>query len=410
MNPDPHPNAPIKPPPPLRNDIAAEFMLRPDITFLNHGSFGAVPRVVFDAQMEWRRRLEAEPVELLAPARRGTELLQATKEPVAALLGMASNDFGLVTNATEGINAVLRSLPLSKEPAERNELLTTTHVYGAVRKAMQFVADRDGWTYREVDVPLPVSSSAQIAERIIGALSHHTRLLVIDHVTSPTALIFPVEEIAAECGRRGIEILVDGAHAPGMLELNVPKIGATYYAGNLHKWCCAPKGCGFLWVNRAHQQHVHPLIISHHLGEGFTPEFGWQGTRDVSAWLTIPAALQYMAAMRWERIRRHNHELAVWAHRVLLDRLNVRPISPIDGSLLGSMAAAPMPGSLHEMDETRACDFQKRLYHEFQIEIPIMRWQDRCYMRVACQIYNQAAQYEKAADIIARLAASRGTR
>jgi len=384
--------------------MAGEFMLRPDITFLNHGSFGAVPRVVFDAQTEWRRRLEAEPIELLAPSRRGTELLAASKEPVGKLLGMASDDFGLVTNATEGINSVLRSLPLGKRPTARNELLTTTHVYGAVRKAMQYVAERDGWTYREVDVPLPVTSSAQIAERVIGALSDRTRLLVIDHITSPTAMIFPVEQIAAECARRGIEILVDGAHAPGMLELNVPKVGATYYAGNLHKWCCAPKGCGFLWVNRDHRQHVHPLTISHHLGEGFTPEFGWQGTRDVSAWLTLPAALQYMESLGWEGVRRHNHELAVWAHRMLLDRLKVRPISPIDGSLLGSMAAALLPGGLHAMDERQACDFQQRLYHEFKIEIPIMRWQDRCYTRVACQVYNQAAQYEKAADTIARLA------
>lgn len=378
-------------------------MLRPDITFLNHGSFGAVPRKVFEAQAQWRQRIEAEPVELLSPARQGAELLDAAKRPVAQLLRMPPDDFGLVTNATEGINAVLRALPRDRQD-QRDELLTTTHVYNAVRKAMQFVADRDGWTYREIDVPLPVSSADDIADRVIDSLSDRTRLLVIDHVTSPTALIFPVKQITAECARRGIDVLIDGAHAPGMLDLDVPSIGATYYAGNLHKWCCAPKGSGFLWVRRDRQKEVHPLIVSHHLGEGFKAEFGWQGTRDVSAWLTIPTALQFMSELGWETVRSHNHVLATWAHMMLVSRLKLVNLSPLDGNLLGSMASFPLPPPLHTMNEAQITQMQRRLYDQYRLEMPLMLWQGKYYFRISCPAYAKPQDLIRAAEVVEQIA------
>ena len=375
-------------------------MLRPDITFLNHGSFGAVPRKVFEAQTQWRERIEAEPVELLG--RRGVELLDAAKQPLAQLLRMAPDDFGLVTNATEGINAVLRALPRDRRD-NGTELLTTTHVYNAVRKAMQFVSERDGWSYREIDVPLPVSSANDIADHVIGGLSERTRLLVIDHVTSPTALIFPVKQITAECARRGIDVLIDGAHAPGMLDLNVPALGATYYAGNLHKWCCAPKGSGFLWVRPDRQKDVHPLIISHHLGEGFKAEFGWQGTRDVSAWLTIPAALQFMADLGWETVRSHNHALAMWANVMIAARLKLPNLSPLDGSLLGSMASLPLPLPLHTMNESQIIQVQRRLYDQYRLEMPLMLWQGKYYFRVSCPAYTTSQDLMRAAEVVEQI-------
>jgi isopenicillin-N epimerase len=393
----------IQPPPvpPALQGIKSQWMLRPDITFLNHGSFGALPRKVFEAQRHWRERLEAEPVELLG--RRGVELLDSAKQPLAEFLRMAPQDFGLVTNATEGINAVLRALPRDRREA-RDELLTTTHVYNAVRKAMQFVAVRDGWRYREIDVPLPVTSADEIADRVISALSDRTRLLVIDHVTSPTALIFPVKQIAEQCAKRGIDILIDGAHAPGMLDLDVPALGATYYAGNLHKWCCAPKGSGFLWVRRDRQNEVHPSIISHHLGEGFKAEFGWQGTRDVSAWLTIPAALQFMADLGWQTMRSHNHALATWAHAMLAASLKLPNLSPLDGSLLGSMASLPLPPPLHTMSEAQICQVQQRLYDEFRLEMPLMLWQGKYYFRVSCPAYVGADDLRRAGEVVGRIA------
>ena len=331
------------PPAPFRPGIAAEWMLEEHVDFLNHGSFGAVPRAVFDHQTEWRRRVEARPVETLA--RRGDELTRSAKDAVGEWLGMQPDDFGLVTNATEGVNAVLRSLEL--RPGD--ELVTTTHVYNAVRQAMRYVAGRAGAVYREVEVPLPVSSPGDVAGRLLESLNSRCRLLVIDHVTSPTGLIFPVEQIVRACDERGIDVLVDGAHAPAMLPLDVQSISAAYYAGNLHKWAFAPRGAAFLWVRPERQAAIHPAVISHRLGEGLAREFGWQGTRDVTAWLTAPRAVAFLQSLGEQRVRDHNHLLAAWAHRMLCQRFGVEPLSPADGSMLGSMATVTLPARLQDM-------------------------------------------------------------
>jgi isopenicillin-N epimerase len=373
-------------------------MLDPKITFLNHGSFGAVPKCVFVEQTRWRLRVESEPVELLA--RRGPALLEESRGAVGQWLGMRPEDFGFVTNATEGVNAVLRSMELG--PGD--ELLTTTHVYNAVRQAMKYTAGRAGATYREVEVPLPVPSPEHVYEAVVGALSARTKLLVIDHITSPTALLFPVERIAAEAARRGVEVLVDGAHAPGMVPLDVPRVGAAYYAGNLHKWACAPKGCGFLWVRPDRQAGIHPLVISHHLGEGFSREFGWQGTRDVSAWLSIPRALQFMAELQWDRVMAHNHAMAGWVQQMLCRAWNVAPTSPADGSMLGSMASVPLPAPLDRLTEAQSADLQQRLYAMHRIEAPIMLWGGGAFIRPCCQVYNTPADYERLANVIAEIA------
>lgn len=369
-------------------------MLKPGVAFLNHGSFGAVPRAVFDAQTEWRRRIESEPIELLG--RRSFALIAEAKKPMGDLLGMSPADFGLVTNATEGINAVLQSLRL--EPGD--ELLTTNHVYHAVRQAMRLTARRAGAQMREVAVNLPVQSPGQIARTVLDALSPRTRLLVIDHITSPTGLVFPVQQIIAGCESRGVEVLVDGAHAPGMVPLNVEKLGATYYAANLHKWVCAPKGSALIWVKPSRQKEVHPAVVSHFLDEGFVREFGWQGTRDISAWLTTPTALGFMAELGWDSVMDFNHRMAVWAHRLLCRKWEVEPISPLDGSLLGSTASVPLP-ALEKLSVEQIDALQERLYREFGIEVPLMRWNGRVLLRVSCQVYNEPGDYERVVEAIA---------
>jgi isopenicillin-N epimerase len=388
----------IQPPALLRPNLRSEWLLDERITFLNHGSFGAVPRCVFDEQTQWRRRIEAEPVEIIA--RQRVDLLTRAKFQIGSWLGMRADDFGFVTNATEGINAVLRSLAFRAG----DELLTTTHVYNAIRKAMRFVCERSGAGYREIDLPLPLASSQGIADRVLEGISSRTRLVVIDHITSPTALVFPLERIIAECNRRGIDVLVDGAHAPGMVPLDVPALGATYYTGNLHKWAAAPKGTGFLWVRPEKQNEIHPLIVSHHYGEGFVAEFGWQGTRDLAAWLAAPRGLAFMAELGWDRVMSHNHQLASWAHRMLCERLDLTPLSPLDGTLLGSMATLRLPRQLAEMNDAQAQAVQRRLYDEFRIEVPIMQWSGRCFIRPCCQVYNTAAEYERLAEAIHALA------
>jgi isopenicillin-N epimerase len=387
----------LNPPMPLRPGLRSEWLLDERIAFLNHGSFGAVPRVVFDEQTAWRLRIEAEPIEYLG--RRAQELVAAAKQPLGEWLGMAGEDFGLVTNATEGINAVLQSLDLRAG----DELLSATHVYNAVRQSMRVIADRRGATCREIALPVPLASAEQILERVVGGLSPRTRLLLIDHATSPTALVFPVQAIAAACADRGVDVLVDGAHAPGMLPLNVPGVGAAYYTGNLHKWPCAPKGCAFLWVRPDRQAGIHPLAVSHHRGEGLAREFAWQGTRDFSAWLAMPRALAFMSDLGWDRVREHNHAMAVWFQQMLCRRWDVQAISPPDGSMIGSMAAIPLPAPLDRLTVPQAAALQQRLYRDLRIEAPIMLWNERAFVRPCCQVYNTAAEYERLGDAVLRL-------
>jgi isopenicillin-N epimerase len=387
----------MSPPTPLRSNLRDLWMLKPGVKFLNHGSFGALPRQVAEVQSQWRQRIEAEPIEIIG--RRRPELIEAAKIPVANRLGMQPGNFGFVTNATEGVNAVLRSLKL--QPGD--ELLTTNHVYHAVRQAMKLVARNAGATCREVQIPLPIQSADEICERVVSAISPATKLLVIDHVTSPTALVFPLEKIITACKEKGVDVLADAAHAPGMLPLNIETIGATYFTANLHKWICAPKGTAILWVAPDHQADVHPTVISHHLDQGFAEEFSWQGTRDLSSWLTAPAAFAFLENLGFERVLAHNHQMAVWAQQLLTSRWNVQPISPMDGSLLGSMVTVPLPDPLGKITGPQVQALQQRLYDEFQIENPLVSWDDRLMLRVSCQVYNLPHEYEFVADTIRHL-------
>ncbi len=370
-------------------------MIKPDVAFLNHGSFGALPRCVFEAQNQWRLRIEAEPVEIIG--RQAATLIDRAKADIGEAFGMDAGDFGMVTNATEGANAVLRSFPLESG----DEIVTTNHVYHAVRRTMQYVAQQSGAAYREINIPLPVSSSDEIRDRVLQGIGPKTKLLVVDHVTSPTALVFPLAQIVSGCRAKGVQVLADGAHAPGMLPLNVPEIGADYYTGNLHKWVCGPRGSAFLWVSPQRQQSVHPTVISHHLNEGFSKEFGWTGTRDLSAWLSVPSAIAFLNELGWQQVMDHNHRLATWAQQMLCNRWGVEPVSPIDGSLIGSMATLRLPGSLRASRDLPA--LQQRLYDEFKLEQPLIAWAP-AMLRVSCHVYNKPEEYERLAGAILKLA------
>jgi isopenicillin-N epimerase len=381
-------------PQPFPASIRDLWMLNPKVAFLNHGSFGAVPRPVFDAQDEWRLRLERDPIELIGRKCRG--MLDGVKEAVGGVLGMRADDFGLVTNATEGINAVLRSYPLKMG----DELLTTNHVYNAVRQAMKFAAGRVGATYRELEIGLPIASSKQIEEAVLSGISEKTRLLVIDHVSSPTATIFPIRQIIAACNEQGVDVLVDGAHAPGMMELDIANLGAAFYAGNLHKWCCCPKGSAFLHVRADRQGSIHPNVISHDLGKGLVAEFNWQGTRDLSSWLTIPTALEFMASLGWEKVRGHNHAMVAWGQEMLCGMWGVESVYG-EEALFGAMATLRTPAGLgrHVFEEV-----QQRLYTEFGVEAPIVDWGGVRHTRISAQVYNVPGDYERLGEAVVRLA------
>jgi isopenicillin-N epimerase len=385
------------PPAPLLPNLRDQFMLAPSLKLLNHGSFGAVPRVVFDEHTLWRTRIENDPVEILA--RQSPKLIDAAKSAAGNSLGMNPADFGLVTNATEGINCVLRSRQFNSG----DELLTTNHVYNAVRQAMKYVAQRAGAAYREIDILTPLQSPGAILRPILSSLTPRTRLLVIDHITSPTAIVFPVAEIIAACAERNIDVLIDGAHAPGILDLNVARLAPAYYSGNLHKWAFAPKGCAFIWVRPDRQTDFHPTIISHNLGKGLPAEFVWQGTRDFAAWFTIPRAFQFMTDLGFEKILTHNHQMAVWANQMLCARWKTSALTPIDGSMLGSMATVPLPRPLDNLSDEQLGTLGSRLHAQFDIEVPFFRWQDASHVRPCCQIYNSPEDFFRLADTIQKI-------
>jgi len=309
--------------------FAALWPLERDIAFLNHGSYGACPREVLDVQAALRAELEAEPVRFL-----GRELdgrLDEAREALAAFVGGDADDLAFVSNATSGVNAVLRSLALK----EGDELLTTDHVYGACRNTLDFVARRTGARVEIVPIPFPVSSPDVIVESVMARVTPRTRLALLDHITSPTGLILPVERLIAELSQRGVETLIDGAHAPGMVPVDLRRLGATYYSANCHKWICAPKGSAFLWVRRDRQADIHPLTISHgatgeHPGRTrFRLEFDWTGTQDPTAWLSVPKAIDYMGKLvsgGWPALMARNRALALAARELLCAAAGTPPV------------------------------------------------------------------------------------
>ncbi|MCA9295575.1 MAG: aminotransferase class V-fold PLP-dependent enzyme [Phycisphaerales bacterium] len=392
------PRLPVLPP------LSGGWALDPSVTYLNHGSFGARANTVLAAQQEWITRFERNPLEWVD--RRRPEILATARRRLADFLRTDPNTLGFVVNATDAVNCIIRS----REFTSGDELLTVSHVYNAVRLTMRYIAGRSGTTYREIDLPFPITGPEEVVDVVSRAITPNTRLVVIDHITSPTGIILPVERIAAHAAERGIEVLVDGAHAPGMLDLDLDRLaeaGVTFYAGNLHKWVCAPRGAAFLWVRGDRQAGIHPNIISHHFDEGLTQEFDWQGTRDFSAWLCVPDAIDAMAAIGWDRIREHNHTLTNWVHRLLTSRWGVEPASPIDGSMLGSMVTVRLPAGIERWGTSEA--LRRHLAEAHQIEVPIIEWGGRWWLRASCQIYNRPAEYERLAGIIVELATSEPT-
>lgn len=366
------------------------WSLDPAITFLNHGSFGATPRVVLEKQNEYRAQMEREPVRFFV--RELEPLLDDARLTLAQFVHADPDGLVFVPNATAGVNAVLRSLDLDKF----DELLITSHEYNAVRNVVEYVAGIAGARVVVADIPFPITSPEAVVEQVLENVSSRTRLLIIDHVTSQTALILPVQRIVAEMQARGIDTLVDGAHAAGFLPLDVRAVGAAYYTGNLHKWVCAPKGAAFLHVRENRRASIRPIAISHGANSTradrsrFRIEFDWTGTFDPSAWLAVPEALRTMASLvegGWPEVIRRNRELALRARDLLCNTLGLD--KPAPDEMLGSMVSLILPDGDRET-------LQDRLLFEHGIEVPIMPWPGRV-MRISAQLYNSIADYEKLA-------------
>lgn len=389
------------------NPLRDHWLLDPDITFLNHGSFGATPVAVLARQDEYRTRMEREPVRFLV--RELEPLLDAARESLAAFVGADAAGIAFVANATAGVNAVVRSLDLDKH----DQLLVTTHEYNASRNALEYAAQLAGAQVRVVEVPFPIASPEAIVERVIDAVTQRTKLLLVDHVTSQTGLVFPVEQLVAEMNRRGIDTLVDGAHAPGMLPLDLRSLGAAYYTGNLHKWVCAPKGAAFLYARDNRRAALRPVAISHGANSTrsdrsrYHLEFDWTGTFDPTAWLCVPDALELIGSLvpgGWPAVMQRNRALALRGRDILSSRLGIAPPAP--DRMLGSMAALPLPdGSLDTAPSLYGDPLQDALLDTFKIEVPIVPWPapPKRLVRISAQLYNEEAEYERLADALATL-------
>jgi isopenicillin-N epimerase len=376
------------------------WLLDPEVTFLNHGSFGSCPQPVLDVQGDFRRRFEREPVRFVDRMLEG--LLDETRVSVGAFVGADPEDLAFVANATTGVNTILQSLPLGKA----DDLVVTDHAYNACRNALDHCAERAGARVQVVRVPFPVRDPDEIVASVLSVITPRTRLALLDHVTSPTALIFPVARLVRELTARGVETLIDGAHAPGMVPLDLRAIGATYYTANFHKWCCAPKGAGLLYVQRDRQKKIRPLVISHGANSQRTDrsrfhlEFDWTGTHDMSAILSIPYALRYLDGLvpgGFAALMPMNHALALEARRILADRLHLQ--LPCPDEMVGSMAAMPLPDAGTNDAESLHTALQDR----WKIEVPVFAWPalPQRLVRVSAQIYNQRAEYERLAAALA---------
>jgi isopenicillin-N epimerase len=367
------------------------FLLDPEVAYLNHGAYGAPPVEVIEAADAVRQRMEREPS--LFAEREFKQRQRAVAGLLAGFVHAEAGNLALVENATTGANAVLRGL----EFAAGDEILITDQTYGAVRNAAHYVAGRSGARVVEVKLPFPAHEPAEAVAAVAAGLGPRTRLAVLDHITSPTALLLPVAELVRLAKAAGALVLVDGAHAPGMVEIDLSTLGADWYTGNCHKWLMAAKGAGFLWAADAVGEDTHPLAISHGFGQGFAAEFDWIGTRDALGQFSLPAAIAFRARFGEPAIRAHNHALVMAASAMLAERWGTEVGA--GEALTGSMRCVRLPGGF-EVSAESAHALRWRLYDAHKVQVPVRDREDGLWVRLSAQIYNEMADYERLGDAV----------
>jgi isopenicillin-N epimerase len=390
-----------------RSPLRAHWSLDPELTFLNHGSFGACPTKVLEEQSRLRARLEANPVRFLH--REWPDLADAVRGTLGDFLDANPDELAFVPNATTGVNTVLRSLRF----APGDELLTTDHEYNASRNALDFVSQHWGVQVVVAKLPWPTPSPQAVVDAVLARVTERTRLLLIDHITSQTGLVLPIASLVRTLRARGVETLVDGAHGPGQVPLSLRELGAAYYTGNCHKWLCAPKGAAFLHVRRDTQPGIRPLVISHGYNSRredrsrFRLDFDWTGTYDPTPFLCIPKALEVVGGLLpggWPEVMAHNRALALAARTLLPRRLGGAPRCPEE--MVGSMATVALPDGFPEQPSALGLDpLQDRLLLEHHIEVPITPWPrpPHRHVRVSAQLYNSHAEYQRLAEALEAL-------
>ena len=363
------------------------FLFDPEIVFLNHGSFGATPKPVFDDYQAWQRELERQPVEFLD--RRFRERMALSRATLAEYLDVEPDNLVYITNATVGVNTVARSLNL--RPGD--EVLATDHEYGACDRTWRFLSKKQGFSYLNQAISLPIASSEDFVEQLWRGVTARTKLIFLSHITSPTAIIFPVADVCRRAREQGILTLVDGAHAPGQIPLNLDEIGADFYTGNLHKWLCTPKGTGFLYARPEVQHLLEPLVVSWGYEaekpgpSQFVDYHEWQGTRDIAAFLSVPAAIEFQRKQAWNWVRAGCHVLAAEAEARIRE-LTGLPSLYADENWFAQMASATLPV------KTDIVMLKEYLYEERRIEVPLMEWHGKKLIRISIQGYNSREDVE----------------
>ena len=381
----------------------AEWGFDPAVTYLNHGTVGAPPRRVLAVQQQIRDQVERQPskvllrdhVSMVGVPYDGPGMIRRAAAEVAEFVGADGDDLVFVDNVSAGINAVLRSTDLH----QGDEVVITDHAYGAVANAARFATRERGAALRVVAVPYPPFDEGAFVERIAAALTARTRLVVVDHIAAESALIMPVRAVAARCRDQGVPVLVDGAHVPGALDLNIRELGVDYYAANLHKWAHAPCSCGFLWAARPRQASLHPTVISWGLDQGFTREFDWIGTKDPSPFLAAPAGLAFLRELG-EPARRYRHDLAWRAAQMLTTRWRTQ--LPCEERHVGTMVTVAAPERLGETRD-HAARVRDALLFEHHIEVQVHAAYNRCWVRLCTQVYNEDQDIERLAGAVDRL-------
>ena len=368
-----------------------EFLLDPSVIFLNHGSFGASPRPVFENYQYWQRELELQPVEFIG--RRAPDLMRKARKELADYFHCGENDLVYVQNATYGMNVAVRAIPLG--PGD--EVLSTDHEYGAVNRTWMYHAQQKGFHFINLEMSGYCDSPDSWVEQLWRGVTPHTRVIAISHITSPTALAFPVAQVCRRARAEGIMTVIDGAHAPGQMELNLLEIGADFYTGNLHKWLCAPKGAAFLYARPEVQKYVEPLIV----GWGYNPDgpeetrfvdyLEWTGTRDMASYLAVPRTLAYLREHDWDSVRRTCHNLVMETMERFASFSDAQPLSTPDWYV--QMADIPLPSQVNGQLLSEA-------FRVHKIEIPVIHWKDRWFLRLSVQAYTNLSDLEKLFEIV----------
>lgn len=370
-------------------NLSSQFLLDPTIIFLNHGSFGACPKSVFRQYQNWQSKLEEQPVLFLG--RQYHDLIRQAIQPLAEYLGTSPSNLVFVPNATFGVNLVARSLNLQP----RNEILTSDHEYGACDYTWEFICENNGTRYIRQPLPYPSLSEDEMLELFWQGVTKQTKLIFLSHITSPTALRLPVEAICKRAREKGILSLIDGAHAPGQISLNLDQIGSDFYTGNCHKWLLSPKGAGFLYANPTVQKLIEPLVVSwgnqtdpaKSSGSRYLDLLTWTGTHDPAAYLSVPAAIQFQQEHHWQQVQQESHDLIKEYLPKFSDLTGYRVLYQHDNQYR-QMACIEIP-QVQNLEL-----FKSQLYDQFRVEIPAIEWNRRHFLRISMQAYNQAADLD----------------